>query len=476
MPDNLRITTPVTTNESINKIPSAKQPDSMVPIDPSKVLQPNTDKQGNQNSSFDFLLNRNSVFSKFLEQLGETPALSQTLQKIVFETFSRSENIRDSRPVTLLMKQFSAAIKMEQPADILKNLMFQGSNRTKFSGPVFDVMRNLMNEYPDSGLEKPLGDFLKAFDGYFSTPEITSAIEKNLSTLVHQIPRPYSKQLQELADQLMTDQPVNSLDMNLTLLKEKIIPLLSKYVASTNDFGTARDSITLLVHNIARLNISSHQEVVDKFSSLLDYCKYELNLPDDKMNQIKSMFLKSVTEASQKPENQLYDSLMKVLSENLRQSSSSVSQSLYKDTVLSLLLDNSVYMPFTHLLLPVNYNGRFMFSEIWIEKNDDGGKSSSKERGGGPKPIRLFLTFDIKALGYFEASIVLSQEKADVQMNCPPALMKNSREISSRISEIFAQNGLSAQSIEFLQENSPSAEKRILKKVYERKNVIDVTV
>nr|WP_319488379.1 hypothetical protein [uncultured Caproiciproducens sp.] len=476
MPDNLRITTPVTTNDNINKIPSAKQPDSMVPIDPSKVVQPNTDKQAGQNNSFDFLLNRNSVFSKFLEQLSETPELSQTLQKIVFETFNRSENVRDNRPVTLLMKQLSSAMKME-PADILKNLMFQGSNHTKFSGPVFDVLRNLISEYPDKDLEQPLGDFLKAFDGYFSTSETTSAIIKNLDTLVHQIPASYGKQLQELTDQLMTDQPFNSLDMNLTLLKEKIIPLLSKYVASTNDFGTARNSITLLVHNIARLNTSSHQEVVEKFSSLLDYCKYELNLPDDKMNQIKSMFLKSVTVATQNPENQLYDSLIKVLSENLRQSSSGVSQSLYKDTVLSLLLDNSVYMPFTHLLLPVNYNGQFMFSEIWIEKDDDGGKPSSKKDGtSGSKPIRLFLSFEIKTLGYFEVSIVVSQGKADIQMSCPPALTKNSREISGRISEIFAQNGLSAQNIEFLQDNSPSAAKRVLNKVYERKNVIDVTV
>ncbi len=245
MPDNLRITTPVTTNESLPKISSTKQPESMVPIDPTKVLQPNTDKQGNQNSNFDLLLNRNSVFSKFLQQLGETPALSQTLQKIVFETFSRSENVHDNRPVSMLMKQLSAAMKM-QPDDMLKNLMFQGSNHTKFSGPVFDVLRNLMNEYPESGLEKPLADFLKAFDGYFSISETTSAITQSLDTLARQIPGAYGKQLRELADQLMTEQPVNSLDRNLSLLKEKVLPLLSKYVASTNDFGTARDTITLL--------------------------------------------------------------------------------------------------------------------------------------------------------------------------------------------------------------------------------------
>ncbi|MDF1494273.1 hypothetical protein [Caproiciproducens sp. CPB-2] len=474
MPDNLRITAPVTTNESLPKISSTKQPESMVPIDPTKVLQPNTDKQGNQNSNFDLLLNRNSVFSKFLQQLGETPALSQTLQKIVFETFSRSENVHDNRPVSLLMKQLSAAMKM-QPDDMLKNLMFQGSNHTKFSGPVFDVLRNLMNEYPESGLEKPLADFLKAFDGYFSISETTSAIAQSLDTLAHQIPGAYGKQLRELADQMMTEQPVNSLDRNLNLLKEKVLPLLSKYVASTNDFGAARDTITLLVHHTARLNISSHQEVVEKLTALLDYCKYELNLPEDKMSQIRAMFLKSVTNAAQKPENQLYDSLMKVLSENLRQSPSGASQSVYKDTVLSLLLDNSVYMPFTHLLLPLNYNGQFLFSEIWIEKDDDSEKTSKRSRGE-PKPVRLYLSFDIKALGNFEASIALSRGKADIQMRCPPALMKNSREIGSRISEIFAKNGLSAQSVEFLQEGSPSIEKRVLKRIYERKNVIDVTV
>ena len=132
-------------------------------------------------------------------------------------------------------------------------------------------------------------------------------------------------------------------------------------------------------------------------------------------------------------------------------------------------------MPFTHLLLPLNYNGQFLFSEIWIEKDDDSGKSSKKSRGE-PKPVRLYLSFDIKTLGNFEASIALSRGKADIQMRCPPALMKNSREIGSRISEIFSRNGLSAQSVEFLQEGGPSIEKRVLQRIYERKNVIDVTV
>ncbi|MCY1713062.1 hypothetical protein [Caproiciproducens galactitolivorans] len=476
MPDNLRITPPVTNNENINKIPITKQPGPMTPIDPSKVVQPNTDKQGDTNARFEFLLNRNSVFSKFLEQLNQTPALSETLQKFTFEAFSRPENVHDNRSAALFMKELTAAMKMES-ADILKNLTFQSNNRTKFTGSIFDVLRNTLNEYPgDRNLEQAISDFLKAYDGYFSTADTTQTIAKELDTLSHQIPNSYSKQLKELTEEVITDQPVKGLDLNLSVLKEKIIPLLSKYITASNDYGTARDTITLLVHNLARLNISSHQEVVETFTALLDYCKYELNLPEPKMNELKSMFLKTVTEASQKPANPLFDSLMKVLSENMKQSSSGVTQSLYRDTLTSLLLDNSVYMPFNHIFLPINYNGQFMFTEIWIEKENEKKKSGKGNAEAGGAPIHLYLTFDIKKLGYFEAAVSFSNGKADIQLNCPPSLEKDRRAISEKIGDIFTRNGLTAQSIELVTGKSAGTEKQILRKVYERKNVIDVTV
>ncbi|QEY33692.1 hypothetical protein FL966_00675 [Caproiciproducens galactitolivorans] len=476
MPDNLRITPPIPNSDTINKIPTTKQTGPTTPIDPSKVVQPNTDKQGDTNARFEFLLNRNSVFNKFLEQLNRTPALSETLQKVTFEAFSRPENVHDSRTNAPFMKELTAAMKME-PADILKNLTFQSNNRTKFTGPIFDVLRNLLNAHAgDRELKQTISNFLKAYDGYFSTADTTQAIAKELDTLSTQIPNPYSKQLKELTKELITDQPVKGLDLNLSVLKEKVIPLLGKYVAASNDYGVARDNITLLVHNLARLNISSHQELVDTFTALLDYCKYELNLPEPKMNEIKSMFLKTVTEASQKPENPLFDSIIKMLSENMKQSSSSVTQSLCRDTLTSLLLDNSVYMPFNHIFLPINYNGQFMFTEIWIEKENEKEKSRRGNLESGGSPVRLYLTFDIKRLGYFEAAVSFIDGKADIQLNCPESLEKDKRAISEKIADIFAQNGLTAQKIELLTGPGAVTKKQILRRVYERKNVIDVTV
>lgn len=473
MSDNLRVTAPITTNDKISQLKPSKESSVIDVVNPAKVTPPNQSEQANKESTNTLLLNRGSVFTKFVQQLQQTPALAQTLQKLMFDIFSREENIQRNPTAATALKQLSSSLAMDK-SEILKNLAFQKANSTKFAGNIFDLLRNLSTQLKSSDFDAQLAKFLKAYDGFFSISDTTGAIVKQLENLQQQTPKSFANQLKEAASELDIEQPIDNINMNLNILKNKIIPLLSEYVSKSNDFGKARDTITLLVHNLARLNISSKEELIGKFEDLLDYSRYHLNLSMDKIDYMKAMFAKSITQTRQKTENTFFDSMIQLLSEGSKQSTSNTSRALYRDICNALLLDNSVYMPFTHLFLPINYNGHYLFSELWIEKDKDKEKSSQPENI--PNSTHLFLTFDIKDLGYFEASIELSEKKANVKLNYPPTLKQSSYEISSNISEIFAQNGLVAENIVLSTKYTPSVNQQIMQKVYERRNAIDVTI
>lgn len=474
MPDNLRITTPVPTNDGANRLPPSKRTDPLQSIDPSAIGQAKTNPQTNQDQSFDLLLNRNSVFSKFLEQLGQTPGLSQNMQKLVFELFNRTENPTANQNIPAFLNRLASAMQMDK-SGILENLLFQSANQTKFSDRVFDMLREIVAQHPNSTVNTHIAELLKAYDNFFSIDSTTSAIVDILKAMKQQIPGQKSTQLQELAKGISAEQPVENLEQNLTVLKEKIIPFLAKYISESNDFGRVRNNITLLVHNLARLNVSSRNSLADKFNELLDYCKYDLNFPAAKIENMRAMFIEHLNQMEKAPQNELFNSLMQALKEGQTQNASSASQSLYRETVSSLLMDNSVFMPFNHIFLPVNYNGQFMFSEIWIEKNNDG-KGKGNGALGGDKATRMLLTFEIKSLGYFEASIEFYQKKASIRLNLPPELASDKVKIGQKITDIFTQNGITAERVELVPDNTPTVAQKIIKKVRERKQVIDVTI
>jgi hypothetical protein len=132
-------------------------------------------------------------------------------------------------------------------------------------------------------------------------------------------------------------------------------------------------------------------------------------------------------------------------------------------------------MPYTHLFLPVNYQGQFMFAEVWIEK-EDRNSNPAEPIPAAQKPTKLLLNFEIKGLGYFEASIELLQAKASVSLSCPSSLAEKSREISSKIADIFTQNGMTADTVLVQPGGDSLNTQKITKKIQERKSGIDVSV
>ncbi len=475
MQDNIRVTAPIHSNESSTKLRPSKEAPVLNPVDPTKVNSQNTSEntQGSKNDGFSFLLNHGSVFNKFIQQLTQTPGLSQTLKKIMFDAFIQDGKIAKLSTVDSLIAELSEKLKMN-PQEIVEALKYQNENQTKFSGEMFDEFRQLLKESQgNKEFEQLVGKFLKAYNGFFSSSDTLKAIIQNLKNISMSMPKTYSSQLNELINKLIINQPTNSLDLNLITLKNEIIPFLSSYISKTNDFGIVRDTITLLINNIARLNTSSKEDVVNKFIDILDYSKYHFNMSDEKINLIKSIFANEVSNEN-KPQNEMFNLIMKLLSEGTGKDQSSISRSIYKDITNSLLLDNSVFMPLTHLFLPVNYNGTFMFSEIWIDK--DSNKKNTSENASGSPATKLFVTFDIKGLGYFETTIWLSDMKADIEVSYPSSIENKDKDIRNNIARILTDNGISLNSMVVTKGQPPKKLQEVFENFYDRRRSIDVTI
>ena len=474
MSDNLRVTSPIPKNENnIKQIRPLTQTPNLNTVEQIKPnLKQGQEAEANKNA-FDFLLSKDSVFAKFMEQLKTTPELSQSLPQLMQIAKLLAQNPKTANKAEqLLYQNLYKSINMNKN-DILNNLVFQQKNQTKFNSLLFQSLRELANQTQDNNLNLRLAKFLKAYDGYFSLPNTMQAIKYDLAQIRSQIIPPYSTNLHELENKLITTKPSNNVDLNITLLTEEILPYLKKYVGQTNDMGKTRNQIALLMHHIARLDISSKENLIEKFESLLNYCNYNMNLGNESLLALKNMFGDAINKQTHAEQNHFFEALINILAQDPN-NSTKIPSAIITDTLNSLLLDNSVHMPYTHLFLPIIFGDRFMFSEIWLEKQDFDDDSSSANPAG--KPRHILLEFNIENLGSFEASIEFLDKDISIDLNYPETLKTKQNEISKTIAEIFSQNGFNTEKIVLSTESAIPVKQRLLHKIQERKYAIDVTI
>lgn len=486
MPENLRITAPVPNSDGILKPNPSSESVPVEAANPARVNRPNTQEQDVNTGSMDLLLGRDSVFGKYIQQVRQTPALSETLGKVLQSALRQSEAAASSAlPADSPLRSLAEGIAAGK-GEMVGDLLFQQKDSTLFSGPLFQLLGRISERSGDPQLDLRLASFLKAFDGYVSIPDTTLALLSNLRTIERQIPPPYAKKLAELSGRLDIENyersvdsdlppdagnPGRSIERNLKLLKEEILPLLSDYVSKSSDYGKMRETLSLVLHNVSILNISSREDVEAQFERLVSYCAR--SFPEPTLRLLRSFYRDAVGSGREQPQSRLFASLISLLSRGGGETDG-VDRAVAGDICRSILLDNSVYMPFTHIYLPAVWQGRFLFAQIWVEKNgDEGGEKSAGRR---ETSSRLYLTFDIQDLGYFEARVDLTGKRADLRLSCPGALLGRKGEIVSSIGQILVKNGLKAGEIRVSRGDRPKVPGIVLDRIMERKKIVDVSV
>lgn len=471
MPENLRITTPVPNSDAVLKPNSPTQSTAVEPANPARVNRPNTQDQNTDTASMDLLLSRDSVFGKFIQQFRLTPLLSDTLGKLLFSTLKQIKANPASLPEDSVLRLLAETLPAGQ-GKLAERLMLQQKDSTLFSGPLFQLLDHLSEQAGDPQLDLRIAGFLKAFDGFSSAEDTTEAILTNLKTIGRQVPAGISKPLAQLAEKLDLTGSAQATEENLQVLKKEILPFLSAYVAKNSDYGKMRETLSLLLQNVAILNVSSRANLESQYRQLAAYCGRRASGPA--LRQMHSLYAEAIGDESQKPENRFLQSLISLLSHSGGKEHAGMDQAMQEDIRRSLLLDQSVYMPFTHIFLPAVVQDKYLFAQIWIEKKDRG--EENRALRGASNPTRLYLTFDIQEVGYFEARLELTGQKVDLALSCPEKLLKHRGDIASSLGQILEKNGLAAGDIQLTRCEKPKVPELILQKVMERKRMVDVTV
>jgi hypothetical protein len=144
---------------------------------------------------------------------------------------------------------------------------------------------------------------------------------------------------------------------------------------------------------------------------------------------------------------------------------------MFKGILSSMLLNESVYMPLLHMSLPMNIDGNMMFSELWIDPDDEEGKSGEEER-----KTKLLIKFDIKDVGFFDLIVLHNKGKVDMQLFCPEKVLVADKGIKAGLTEILERNGLAINSISIDKGRTPVSISQVFPKIYERKNSVNVKI
>ena len=342
-----------------------------------------------------------------------------------------------------------------------------GANRLQ--GPLFDVMRQIMGEATTVELKAGVLDFLKKYNDMSSGKHILENIKGTLEDIEARMFRNDREGLQKLAMRLKPH-ATESNAANVRMLKEQIIPYMGKYVADNREMGKLRDLVTLVAFNTARYESGSLDKVVEAFQRLMEFPTFHKHFPGMTGKDLRNMLL-NVDYDRAAGKNELTDKLLNIMEAGVKGEAGVENKEQFVNIMRSVLVNESVYMPVMHVMLPVILDGVPMFSEMWVDPDEESGNPGSKERG-----VKLLIKFDMKDVGFFDMMLYYEKGKIDMLIHYPEELAGHESDIRENIRKIMRKNDLELEYLGVEQGKAPIPVHTAFPKILERRNSINVTV
>lgn len=327
-------------------------------------------------------------------------------------------------------------------------------------------------------LQNSLVSILRHFDCYASQDQSLQAISQQLSELqgrvftadksivqdfINQLAslmretggtsdgfsNPYSQVKNSLAgkDILQADQ--EAMNRTQEFLKDQLIPTLSKLVNKYSQAENVRNPVASIIHFVSRYDKANPSKLSGAVEQLAQSLKDVPTLTEKDINELKNLIMDAAKDLrmEQKVANVEKDYLAKFgESQEKTDVMGLLSQSLDKDSparvqklalnLLSTMVDNeSPVMPLMHFMVPIDYNGRNTFLEMYVDKECEGRK------GKADSAVNIFFTIDSDDYGTFEVDMLERDGMIDLDIRAPEELQRDIRSAKNNIRSSIEESG-----------------------------------
>ena len=411
------------------------------PVDPTRVVRADgrDGEQAGDSAQNDVLgaINYESNYSAFIKGLGENQDLAEALERLLFTDTSIYQAAGNTE-ITALVDQFLMSLRMDSPEDLLQFLQGQQELQARFSGDFFAKLRSLMTQNASDSFKDAALAFLKGYNNYASGSHLLQQLHSLTEDIEQLMLRSFREEFRELAQSMNWEAANGDTAGNAAVLNSRLIPFLARYISQTHDYGAVRDATMLLVFNAVRYQNGDEGRLLQLFDRLLDDREFARLFQGQEQASLEQLLQTGAdAAAAQKPVMaEFADNLAKLLLHGANGQAGLENVQQFYNIMNGMLINESVYLPLLHFILPFQYEDNSVMSEMWVDPD------AKKDDGEEGRRIKLFLKFDIRSVGKFELIMTLQDRQTRMQLFVPPALAKQERKIQTEVADIMKRNGI----------------------------------
>ncbi len=458
---NNRIPTPDSQYKQLQNVPDLTK----VSRADNRTEQQSNNLQGNGDIKY------TSNFQTFLKRLGQSPSLVENLSIL----FSGKEGIQVlsgmKEGIALEMARILEMLKMDE-SQIKDFLLSQVKSNSIYGGALCALLRNAYANTDSEALKNAILQFLKSYGDNISSTHIEKNMMSNLMRMSDAIPARWAENLQKMMAELQKSFLAGDRSKTIDILQNKIFSYMAGYVEQTHDMGLPRQLLSMLALDIVRYENGSEENVLDNFNHLKSFSglKNQMSMLNEEI------MLKLLEQAKIKQDSsaiQFANALTSAASKALRGDGSQQIQQGFQNILAAMLMNESVYMPLNHYVLPLQWNGKMLFSELWVDpdaENENGKMSKNSE----DNIRRILIKVDVQSLGLFDIVLTSQKENVNIQIACPEKVVEFKQQMEQAVSQILIRNELNPLQVSVYKMERPLALTDVFPKIFKGRNSVNV--